>query len=150
MCYMLHGSDRSYLHVCVCTCCMCVIGTFLPISMLPKIIVCVHVCYMYTSYMHLNGSKHCTCVCACCMHVTEAFLLPAKLLFPAGGLCLLSAEWWQGLGAVGATTTGYPPSHCNTTGNICAELTYTGTANEVKVHGGIQVCCHSTPVRTIY
>ena len=38
-------------------------------------------------------------VCVCVMRV---FLPPAKLLFPAGGLCLLSAEWWQGLGGVGA------------------------------------------------
>ena len=78
MCYMLHGSDRSYLHVCVCTCCMCVIGTFLPISMLPKIIVCVHVCYMYTSYMHFSGSKHCTCVCVhvACMWQKRFFFQP--------------------------------------------------------------------------
>ena len=70
----------------------------------------------------------------------RVFLPPAKLLFLAGGLCLLSAEWWQGLGGVGAATAGHPPSHCNTPGNICAELPYTGAANEVKLHGGIQVC----------
>lgn len=78
------------------------------------------------------------------MHVCvmRVFLLPAKLLFPAGGLCLLSAEWWQGLGGVGPATAGHPPSHCNTPGNICAELPYTGAADEVKLHGGIQVCGH--------
>lgn len=68
-------------------------------------------------------------------------LLPlVKLLFPTGGLCLLGVEWWQGLGGVGAATAGHPPSHCNTAGNICAELTYTSAADEVKLHGGIQVC----------
>ena len=79
------------------------------------------------------------CVCAACMCVIRVLLPPAKLLFPAGGLCLLGAEWWQGLGGVGAATAGHPLSHCNTPGNIRAELAYTGAADEVKLHGGIQV-----------